>query len=292
MLKSLAIIGAGRVGRALGKRLREQGWRVGAVVTRGEGSARRAVRFIGGGRACAGISPEVLAARVILMATPDHAIAAAAQQMVRVLKQSGGESLHGKVFLHTSGALDASVLKLLQQHGAAVGSMHPLQTFSGVGVPPLDGKYFAIEGDPVAARTARSMVRALGGKTMNIAAGKKCLYHAAAALAAGHALGVEEAATRMLMSAGMQRQQAVRALLGLTRQVLENFERLGSRAAWTGPLARGDYRVIAAHEQALRELPLEYVRAYEALNRLAARVLAGNAKSALAQLDRLSLSNL
>ena|SRR5271165_1287350 len=291
MLKSLAIVGAGRVGRALGKRLREQGWRIGAVVTRSQNGARNAVRFIGGGRACAAISREVLAARVIIIATPDDEIAAAARQIAELLEAVSNSALHGKIVLHTSGALDATILKSLQQHGAAVGSMHPLQTFSGVGVPPLEGKYFAIEGDPVALRATRTIVRALGGKAVNIGAGRKSLYHAAAALAAGHVLAVEEAATRMLMSAGMPRQQAVRALLSLTRQVLDNFERLGSRAAWTGPLARGDYRVIAAHEQALSELPAEYTTAYEALNRLAARVLATNTRSTLAHLDKLAASD-
>ena len=33
--------------------------------------------------------------------------------------------------------------------------MHPLQTFNGVSVPPLEGKVFAIEGDVPAARVAR-----------------------------------------------------------------------------------------------------------------------------------------
>lgn len=172
MLKSLAIVGAGRVGRALGRRLREQGWRIGAVVTRSQNGARNAVRFIGGGRACAAISREVLAARVIIIATPDDEIAAAARQLAELLEAVGNTSRQGKIFLHTSGALDATVLKLLQQHGASVGSMHPLQTFSGVGVPPLEGKYFAIEGDPVALRAARTIVRALGGKAVNIGAGK------------------------------------------------------------------------------------------------------------------------
>jgi predicted short-subunit dehydrogenase-like oxidoreductase (DUF2520 family) len=292
MLKTLAIVGAGRVGRALGKRLRERGWRIGAVVARTQNSSRSAVRFMGGGRACAEITSEVLAARVIIVATPDDAIATAARRIAELPGHAAAHSLRDKVFLHTSGALDATVLKLLHQRGGAVGSMHPLQTFSGVGVPPLEGKYFAIEGDPVAIRTARTIVRALGGKAVNIKAGKKSLYHAAAALAAGHALAIEEAATRILMSAGMQRQQAVRVLLGLTRQVLENFERLGSRAAWTGPLARGDYRVIAAHEHALTELPAEYARAYEALNRLAARVLATNTRSTLARLDKFAVSDL
>jgi|GEM_PF-3353259 len=141
-----------------------------------------------------------------------------------------------------------------------------------------------------AVRAARSMVRDLGGRPVKISAHKKRLYHAAAALAAGHVLAVEEAATRMLMSAGMNRHEAVRSLLGLTRQVLENFERLGSRAAWTGPLARGDYRVISAHEEAMSELPTEYMRAYEALNRLGARVLANDATSTLARLDKIAVA--
>ncbi|MGA2419446.1 MAG: DUF2520 domain-containing protein [Candidatus Acidiferrum sp.] len=287
MVNSLAIVGAGRVGRALGKRLREQGWRIGAVVARSEGGARRAVRFIGGGRACAGVSSDVLAARVVLLATPDDEIISVARRLAELLRQSGERKAHATVFLHTSGALDASILEALRKEGAAVGSMHPLQTFSGVGVPVLEGKYFAMEGDPAAVRVARSMVRCFGGRAVRISARKKRLYHAAAALATGHVLAVEEAATRMLMSAGMKRHEAVRALLSLTRQVLENFERLGAHAAWTGPLARGDYRVIVAHEEAMSGLPPEYMCAYEALNRLGARVLANDAAGALAQLDNI-----
>jgi predicted short-subunit dehydrogenase-like oxidoreductase (DUF2520 family) len=290
MVNSLAIVGAGRVGRALGRRLREQGWRIGAVVTRNEGTARRAVRFIGGGKAYAGMSREVLTARVVLLATPDDEIISAARQIAEMLQQSGGGEARSTVFLHTSGALDASVLEGIRERGAAVGSVHPLQTFSGVGVPSLEGKYFALEGDAEAVRAARAMVRDLGGRPVKISARKKRLYHAAAALAAGHVLAVEEAATRMLMSAGMKRHEAVRSLLGLTRQVLDNFERLGSRAAWTGPLARGDYRVILAHAEAMSELPAEYMEAYEALNRLGARVLADDAKSTLARLDKIAVA--
>jgi predicted short-subunit dehydrogenase-like oxidoreductase (DUF2520 family) len=290
MVNSLAIVGAGRVGRALAKRLREESWRIGAVVTRSDSTARKAVRFIGTGRPCAGISREVLAARVVLIATPDDQIAPVAQQIINLLETAGNDSLCGTVVFHTSGALDSGVLKTLKQHGAAVGSLHPLQTFSGVGVPPLEGRLFAIEGDPAAIRVARKIVHCLGGRAVKLGAGKKRLYHAAAALAAGHVLAVEEAATRMLMSAGLKRAEAVAALLGLTRQVLDNFERLGSRAAWTGPLSRGDYRVILAHGEAMSDLPVEYTQAYEALNRLGARVLASDAKSTLARLGKIAAS--
>lgn len=288
MANSLAIVGAGRVGRTLGKLLREQGWRIGAVVTRNIATAKKAVRFIGGGRPVAGISREVLAAQVVLLATPDDQLPSVVQRIIRLLGREPPNELSGMFFLHTSGALDAQVLHALRSRGAAIASMHPLQTFTGVGAPPLEGKLFAVEGDELAVRSARKLVRSLGAKPVKLAAGKKVLYHAAAALAAGHLLAVEEAATRLLMSAGMTRRQAVSALLGLTRQVLVNFERLGSRAAWTGPLARGDYRVIAAHHAAMRDLPAEYAAAYQALNRLAARVLAPEAKSALANLDKFS----
>ena len=277
MRGALAIIGAGRVGRALGRRLHELDWKIGAVITRSEASARRAVRFIGAGKTRATLSREVLASRLILISTPDDAIVKISEELARI----GAEELRGKVVLHTSGALNSGALKAVRDYGAAVGSMHPLQSFSGVAIPPLEGKVFAIEGDPAAIRLARQIVRALGGLPVQIAGGSKALYHAAAAFAAGHVLAIEESATRLLMSAGMKRGEAVRALLQLTRQVLENFERLGPRAAWTGPLARGDYGVVAAHLAAMKRLPREFSNAYAALNSLATLVLSSGSAALL-----------
>lgn len=284
MEKTLAIVGAGRVGRALGRRLRELGWKIGVVVARTEASSRRAVRFIGAGRPHGGLTRNVLGSTVILIATPDDAVSVVAHELARM----GGEELRGRVVLHTSGAQDSRALAPLRESGASVGSMHPLQTFSGVGVPDLAGKVFAVEGDVVAVRTARQIARALGGSPVQIGAGKKVLYHASAVLAAGHVLALVEAATQMLISLGIKRNEAARALLPLTRQVLDNFERVGPRAAWTGPLARGDYRIVESHLRALHESQQEVALAYEALNRLAARVLAQDGAGAMAELEKIS----
>ena len=185
-----------------------------------------------------------------MISTPDAAIEDVAKELARI----GGEELRGHVVLHTSGALDSSVLKVVRACGAAVGSMHPLQTFSGVTVPPLEGKVFAIEGDPLAVRTARKIARAVGAAPKPIEAQKKPLYHAAGALAAGHTLVVLESAIQLLMSIGIKRAEAMRALLPMTRQVLQNYERLGARAAWTGPLARGDFEVVAKHLKRCRSI--------------------------------------
>jgi predicted short-subunit dehydrogenase-like oxidoreductase (DUF2520 family) len=277
MRGALAIIGAGRVGRALGRRLHELGWKIGAVVTQSEASARKAVRFIGAGKASATPSRDILLSRLILISTPDDAVVKVAGELARI----GAEELRGKIVLHTSGALNSNVLRAVRECGAAVGSMHPLQSFSGVAIPPLDGKVFAIEGDAAAVRLARQIVRTLGGLPVQIASGSKALYHTAAAFAAGHILAIEETTARLLMLTGMKRGEAVRALLQLTRQVLENFERLGPRAAWTGPLARGDYGVVAAHRAAMQRLPREFSKAYGALNDLAELVLSSDSARVL-----------
>jgi predicted short-subunit dehydrogenase-like oxidoreductase (DUF2520 family) len=215
------------------------------------------------------MSRRILQSTCILIATPDSAVASVAEELSRI----GGEELKGHVILHTSGALDSTVLSAVRRHGASVGSMHPLQTFNGVTVPPLEGKVFTIEGDAQAIRKARKIARAVGANPSPIEAPDKPLYHAAGALAAGHALVVVESAIQLMMSIGMKRSEAMRAILPMTKQVLQNYERLGMKAAWTGPLARGDYEVVAKHLAALKDYSPEYCKAYDALNRLAERIL-------------------
>jgi predicted short-subunit dehydrogenase-like oxidoreductase (DUF2520 family) len=281
---SLTIIGAGRVGRALGRALAERGWRIFGVVTRSKPSARRAVRFIGQGHAFVGIERQALSPRNILISTPDSTIPQIAEELAR----ASAEEWKGKAVLHTSGALASTALEPLRKFGAAVGALHPMQTFSGIGVPPLEGRVFAMEGDAAALRLARQMVRTLGGHVLHLPVSGKAAYHAAASMAAGQVLALLEAATNLMMSLGIKRRDALRALLPLTRQVLDNLERVGPRAAWTGPLARRDYGVIVAHGAALSDFPPEYRGAYEQLNRLAARVLSQSSEETISRLEELT----
>ena len=92
----------------------------------------------------------------------------------------------------------------------------------------------------------------------------------------------------MLMTAGLKRREAQRALLSLTRQVLEHYEKLGPQKAWTGPLSRGDFGVVASHEAALRQLQPEFLEAYQAVSRLAAQVLSHDPAAMLRELDAIS----
>lgn len=278
---TLAIIGAGRVGRAMGRRLRQAGWHVTAVVTRSEASARRAVRHIGAGRPHGNLTRLVLEASTVLIAVQDDAIAGLAKRLAAM----GGEEWHGKIVLHTSGALESSVLAPLERLGAATGSLHPLQSFSTRVAPSLDGIYMVIEGKPKALRVARKIAQNLGGIPLRLRSGRKQAYHAAGVFSAAHVLTLVEAGTRILTAAGFSRRQAVQALLQLSRQVLLNLERFGPSVAWSGPAARGDFGTVAGHVAALREFPREYGEAYAAVHRLGALVLSRRPKGLLARLE-------
>lgn len=285
MQRTISIVGAGRVGTTLGKRLRQLGWRIGAVVTRSDRTARAAVRTIGAGKPFATALqaiPNLLNASVVLVATPDDAMPVT----VRSLAKMGGRAWRGKIVLHTSGAHDRSILDSLARLGAATGSLHPMQTFSGRNVPSLESVTFAVEGDARALRVAKQIARSLGGVPVAIAGADKPAYHATAVLAAGSGFALIEAAVRMLEKIGFSRRRALETLLPLTRQILDNIEQLGPRAAWTGPLSRGDFAVVAKHLRALRRYPREFQQAYAATAMLAARVLAKNPQAALRDLRR------
>jgi predicted short-subunit dehydrogenase-like oxidoreductase (DUF2520 family) len=283
MVRAISIVGAGRVGRTLGRCLHGLGWRIEAVVARSDARARAAVRWIGAGTPYGGLTADILAARVILLATPDAALAPAANALARLTDRI---AMRGKIVLHTSGALDRTVLAPLARRGARTGSMHPMQTFTGREVPVLKGVLFAVEGDSRARQVATGIARELGGQPITIDSQSKAAYHAAGALVAGHGLALVEAATQILLRLGFTRRRAREALLPLMRQMLDNFERVGPERAWTGPLSRGDYPIVQAHAKALRRYPPEFERAYVALAFLAGRVLAKDSTGTMTSLRR------
>jgi predicted short-subunit dehydrogenase-like oxidoreductase (DUF2520 family) len=240
------------------------------------------VRAIGGGTARSRISGEVFAADLILLGTPDDVLPNVARSLARV----GGSKCKGKVILHTSATLDRTALAPVARLGANTGSLHPMQAFGGKLIPKLNGVVFAIEGDGRARRMAQSIARSLGGITVAIDTGDKPIYHAAAVLAAGSAYPLIEAGFQMLMRIGFTRRSATQTLLPLIHQILDNIERIGPRAAWTGPLSRGDYGIVARHAKALRGYPREFRESYAALALLAARVLSKNPAAALKKSKR------
>ena len=259
MKRSIAIIGAGRVGQSLGRALRLKGYRVDVVATRSVKSARQARRFIGGGTPLRAPVKEVPDAGFVLIATPDDQIAAAAKAL------AGAEgSWRSKVVVHTSGALDSSVLAPLKRRGASVGSLHPINAFPGPVRKFPSGVIFGVEGTPVAVRRAETVVRALRGKAVRVRSQDKALYHAAAVMVAGHLMTLVDLGVRAMTRSGVPARQARAALLPLVFGTVGNYSKEGGKT-WTGPIERGDSETVRRHLRALGRMPRSYRDAYVAL---------------------------
>lgn len=255
-LDNVVIIGPGRMGLALGAALRHQG------------AVDRLTYF---GRALeppphplfdphpiagdvdtapAGAEYHMLPAlpgtgtTIVILAVPDDAL----PEVVHDLSMMG-EAPAGCVALHLSGALSTDALAPLHHRGYAIGSMHPLMAVADpwLAGERLVGAAFAMTGEPAANAAARRLVSALGGVPLTIAATQRPLYHAAAVVASNYLVALTGVAVRMLEQAGVDGDDAVRALLPLLRGTLDNVEHLGVKAAVTGPIARGDVDTVRLH---------------------------------------------
>ena len=285
MRPSVSIIGAGRVGTALGLALKTANYRVEIVVTKHRVSARRAATLIG--PQTVGLAEAQLdelsrsqvasfnRASLIIIATPDDSIAPLAKRLATVFRfKSIGlarrEHSVPSVALHTSGALPSSALEPLRKLGFAIGSLHPLLSISDPksGAELFSRAFFSVEGDAPAVSLARSIVHSLGGQTFGIAADAKALYHAAALTASPNMIALFDIALEMLGSCGLSRRRARQVLLPLVESTLANLKLQDPKRALTGPFKRGDAATIRKHIAAMRSANLpDALAAYALLGR-------------------------
>ncbi|GAB4241204.1 MAG: hypothetical protein Kow00109_16550 [Acidobacteriota bacterium] len=241
-------MGMGRLGSALALRLAEAGFPLVAVASRRvEGLAPLTRRL--GCRLERDPAAVARGADVLLLTVPDNALAELAASLA-----ARGAFRRGQCVLHCSGALPAEVLEPARGAGAAVGVLHPLQTFADMqsAVEGLRGCWFAVQGDPAAREVARTVCEALGGHPFELPPGREAIYHAAAVVASNYLVALEAAALELLAVAGLSEEQGRSALAPLLRTTVENLVARGPVAALTGPIARGDVETVRRHLAALR----------------------------------------
>ena len=247
---AIAVIGAGKVGSALGILLQHKGYPVAGVASRTPASAEKLAESMGC-RAYPQPQEAVMAAGLVFITTPDRVIG----EVAATIAAAGGFK-PGQVVAHTSGAHPAAVLQGVREAGALAVSIHPLQSFAGVeaAIDNLPGSYFALEGDEAAMAVAGQVVRDLGGRAFSLAAEAKPLYHAAACIASNYLVSLMHFATGLYGNFGLGRQEAFQALLPLVEGTIKNIGRVGPVAALTGPVARGDGTTLEDHLTAFKSL--------------------------------------
>jgi predicted short-subunit dehydrogenase-like oxidoreductase (DUF2520 family) len=276
---SVAIVGAGRVGTALGLALKAISYEIEVVVARRPASAVRAAKTLGpdtyalSTRQLSRINKDQIdrlnRCSVVLIATPDDAIAAVAGQLAEILTLPSGPGKRvSRVALHTSGALASDILKPMRRANFAVGSLHPLVSISEsrAGAKVLTQAFFSIEGDPAAVKAGKSLVKALGGESFPIDPERKALYHAAALTASPNMTALFDIAVEILGVCGLKPGRARRILLPLVESTIANLAKQDAARALTGTFKRGDRATVLKHLAALKDANLpEALRAYVVL---------------------------
>ncbi|MHC4591226.1 MAG: Rossmann-like and DUF2520 domain-containing protein [Planctomycetota bacterium] len=259
---TFAIIGAGTVGTALAKLLVEAGYQFVGAASRSLESAQAACDLAGAGRATVDPTDLTRLADLVLITTPDDAI----QTVCDMLAEVDAFQV-GTVVAHCSGALASDVLESARAAEACVGSFHPLQTLATVeeAVEILPGSYCCIEGDPVATAALESVANAIGLKVIQIPTEAKALYHAAAVMACNYLVALEDAALALAEAAGIERADALAALLPLVKGTVSNLEAVGTPDCLTGPIARGDVETVRGHVEAMQEMTPELLPLYRLL---------------------------
>jgi predicted short-subunit dehydrogenase-like oxidoreductase (DUF2520 family) len=252
---TVSIIGAGRLGTALGLALNSAGYPIVSLVARRRQRARKAARLLD-------VPLEVLAAEdlhryqpsdLVLVAVPDDRIAEVAEALGTL------ETVTRPFVLHTSGALSSAVFANVAKKGWHTGSIHPLASVSDpvAGVEALRNAYWCIEGDAMATRLARRIVRDLGARSFSIQSKDKPLYHAAAVMTSGHVTALFDIALDMLENCGIPRRKARQILFPLLDSTAANLSRAEPAKALTGTFARGDITTLKLHLEALKAKNLE-----------------------------------
>lgn len=257
MLK-LGFIGAGTVGTALAVILSNKGYRVVAVSSLSQISAQNLARAVNGCQVFDNSQGVADTAEFIFVTTPDDAIATVASETQWHSVQS---------VVHCSGADSTDILEPAKELGAHVGVIHPLQTFAGVksAIENMPGSTFALEAEEPLLTKLKDMATALDGYWIELKAGDKVLYHAAAVITCNYLVSLVKLATDLWQTFDIPPQQAIKALLPLIRGTLNNIDAVGIPQCLTGPIARGDTGTIKKHLIALEKADLTVLSTYREL---------------------------
>ena len=275
---TVSIVGPGNLGSALALTLWSAGFAVTAIAARkrrGAGAHATALAKRVGARLVK-LGTEALDSDIVWLTVPDDDIASVASSIAK------SQSWRNKMVFHSSGALTSEELLPLRERGARVASIHPMMTFVRGEAPGMAGVSFAIEGDPAAVRTGRSIVEALGGNAFTIKKQKKVLYHAFGSFASPMVIALMASMEEVALAAGIPKRDIKSVMLPLLWQTLRNYLKKDAASAFSGPLMRGDVATIRKHLTELKKVR-EVRDVYIALCKLALKTLPAKNRKAIAQ---------
>jgi predicted short-subunit dehydrogenase-like oxidoreductase (DUF2520 family) len=234
--QTLALVGPGRAGTTLSLALIEHGWEVVSVAGRAPDALSTLAAVACLSSQAALVSDAGKGASVVIIATPDRAIDAAARAVAPSLEP-------GALVLHLAGSrgLDAFGELLAFRSDVRVGALHPLQSFptATIGLERLHGSWAAVAGDP----QTDELARLLGMQPFDLRDEQRLNYHAAAVVASNHLVALLGQVERLASTCGVP----FDAFAPLVQSSIVNAFGIGPALALTGPVSRGDLVTVEKH---------------------------------------------
>ncbi len=265
----IAVIGAGKVGVALGHLLAKKGHTVAAAAARSDASLEKAAPYLPGARLTKDVAEATAGTDIVLITTRDSEIKPTCDALA-----AKGAISPSQTVIHMCGAGSLDILSSARDAGAGVAAIHPIQSLASVelAIEKLPGSYFGVTAEGTAKEIAISLVQDLGGKAVDIDDKNKALYHAAACIASNYLVTLLYAAAEVYKASGMDEASALKAMLSLVKVTVSNVGDVGAVAALTGPISRGDAKVIKQHLESLKILDSGIIDIYKLLGHLTVEV--------------------
>jgi predicted short-subunit dehydrogenase-like oxidoreductase (DUF2520 family) len=109
-----------------------------------------------------------------------------------------------------------------------------------------------VEGDAVAVRAARGIVKNLRGQCFPISKKDKVAYHAWGTFASPLLTALLATTEQVAGLAGVSGAAARQRMIPILMQTLANYASFGAAGAFSGPIVRGDVKTVKKHLRALR----------------------------------------
>jgi len=259
---SIVLVGAGKVGTALSKRLYKNGFNFNSIIDLDITKARNLAKKINANHFSSEINDIPKNVNFIIISVPDSQINLVSKRISKLPLKF--KSL--KV-CHVSGCLSSEELKSIKNLGSIVFSLHPYQSFpDNKNETRLDSIYYGIEGDKTV--FAKKIVKALGGNYIIIPKNLKSLYHVSGAFASNYLLVLISIVHDILHSIIDDKKKSKDVFKPIIESTLSNYFNTDFKKSITGPIVRGDVVTIEKHLKALKRYDKNIYDLYKKLGQI------------------------
>ncbi|KMQ51884.1 Ketopantoate reductase PanG [Chitinispirillum alkaliphilum] len=268
-MDKLTIVGAGRVGKTLGRLWkRSAAFEISGVYDTCERAAREAVEFIGCGEVFTSVD-EVCVSDAIMISVPDDQIRKVSEELFRI------QLPKGRFVFHLSGYHTSEVFESLISLNCHVASVHPVKTFANPvkAVQGFSGTPCAGEGDESALSYLKRAFESIGGDFFQISRDKKRIYHSGTVFLSNYVVALLKAGTDLLKASEITDSHIEKMVKVLSVEALDNSIKRGLESALTGPVSRGDLQTVAGEVAELRKLDTLHCQLYKLLGSVALSIV-------------------